>query len=254
MPPETYKLYAEALQTNGYVIVPNILNKDEVTKLNAYVIDNADYYGRNEFEGEKTKRIYSLITKSRLFDTLIGNQDLIVLLEKVLGNGILISRSQSISIYPGESKQRLHRDAMAFPLQKEGTTLGVSVIVALNDFTEENGSTNIIPKSHLWSEERQALEEELMPVKMRKGSALIFLDRLYHCGGENTTNSVRSAIFLHYTVPWIRQIDNIMPYFPFEIAKRLPLAIQRLIGYDIYDNNGIVYGVINGRHPQKFLQ
>lgn len=237
----------------GYVILPNLICDNLIERFSAYVRANSEHFGRNDFEGQKTKRIYSLITESRIFDEFIENETMLSLIRNFIGEKILLSRSQAISIFPGEQRQKLHRDSMAFPAKAPSGPTGISVILALDDFEKENGGTVLVPGSHKWEQLRFPAEKEMVSAVMPKGSALLFVDDLYHCGGENISQNSRSALFLHFTVPWMRQIDNILPYFPIEKAKNLPVAIQELIGYDIYDNNGIIYGVMGGRHPKKFL-
>ena len=43
---------------------------------------------------------------------------------------------------------------------------------------------------------------------MKKGSVLIYTGSVLHGGGDNTSDDIRSGIFIHYAPGWIRQQEN----------------------------------------------
>lgn len=65
------------------------------------------------------------------------------------------------------------------------TLLGA--IVAITNITYENGATMVIPKSHVWGDERAPEVYEAVPAELKVGDALFFLGNTYHGGGANTT-------------------------------------------------------------------
>lgn len=81
-----------------------------------------------------------------------------------------------------------------------------NIWVPLVDLQEQNGAIKILPKSHRWlksyrsaninsafSEVNDVLWNELTPLFMKKGEALIYDHRLLHASGENHTDEIRLA-------------------------------------------------------------
>jgi ectoine hydroxylase-related dioxygenase (phytanoyl-CoA dioxygenase family) len=63
----------------------------------------------------------------------------------------------------------------------------IGCIAAMTKITYENGATMVIPKSHVWGDERAPEVYEAVPAELEIGDALIFLGNTYHGGGANTT-------------------------------------------------------------------
>ena len=66
-----------------------------------------------------------------------------------------------------------------------GRQVRLQIMLAVTDFTAENGATQVVPGSHTWSEERVADPSEAVSAVMRAGSALLFLGSTHHGGGAN---------------------------------------------------------------------
>merc|ERR1712146_494439 len=60
--------------------------------------------------------------------------------------------TQIIDIGPGQKVQPIHRDRWAFLHHFDGCQVEISTIWALNEFTEANGATRVVPGSHCWNE------------------------------------------------------------------------------------------------------
>ena len=77
----------------------------------------------------------------------------------------------------------------------------------------------IVPGSHKWDKER-LLNLMKYYAEMHAGSVLT--QALFSCGGENTTSDeIRTGVFLHYAVNWIRQEENQYLSCPPETPKDL---------------------------------
>ena len=66
---------------------------------------------------------------------------------------------------------------------------------------------------------------------MEKGSVLLYTGALYHGGGANQSDAIRSGLNLTYAVSWLRQEENQYLSVPHEIARGLPVPLLRLMGY-----------------------
>ena len=137
----------------------------------------------------------------------------------------------------------------------------MATIWALQDFTEENGATLVIPGSHSWDQARLAkvfgtnlgLESPLVtPAVMPKGSCLVYASSTLHAGGDNTSaDDVRWGLRLAYNLAFLRQEENQFMSVPSDVARRLPDALQALLGYDTLGALGYVEGAKHPSGPRR---
>jgi ectoine hydroxylase-related dioxygenase (phytanoyl-CoA dioxygenase family) len=105
-------------------------------------------------------------------------------------------------------------------------------MVALTDFTAENGGTHMVPGSHLWNDERTPDLSEAVPTEMKAGSAALFLGTTYHGGGANQTeNDFRTGFTMALDSALIRQEENMYLSLSPEVVRSYPEQVQRLLGW-----------------------
>src|SRR5207247_711664 len=129
---------------------------------------------------------YALFAKTRTFDAQATDPLILGALERVLGPQFLLSAPVGISIRPGEKAQPVHRDDGVYPIKRPHSELVVNTMWALDDFTEENGATVVIPGSHRWVDERPSADSPRVRAVMPAGSVMLFVGSVYHGGGANT--------------------------------------------------------------------
>jgi len=131
-------------------------------------------------------------------------------------------------------------------------------MVALEEFTLRNGATRLVPGSHRWPVEREALEEEFAEAAMLAGSAVVYLGSTLHGGGSNTTGkSGRRGLHLSYVVGWLRTEENNVLTTPPHLARSLPDRAQALLGYAVHDaieDRGGYAGMVELRDPMDLLR
>lgn len=250
----------------GFVVLPDVLAAGEVDALRAAVQPYLDLgaRGRNNFEGERTQRVYSLVGRGAVFERTAEHAVVLEMLDALLEPGYLLTASQAICIQPGESPQPVHYDDTFYSLPRPRAAVSVSTIWALDDFTAANGGTEVIPGSHLWDDERVAtayrtdpdvavdpsLAPLLEPVEMAAGSLVLFAGTLLHRGGANRSTGTRRAFSHQYCQPWARQQENFTLSIPRERARRMSPRLRALLGYSIHPP---FMGQLAGRHPEKAL-
>jgi len=242
----------EQLDAEGYAIVEGVLTPGEVRakKEALQAILRATPTGRNDFEGFQTQRIYALFAKTRAFDDAATHPLVLGVLDRVLGH-YQLSAPQAIQIGPGETAQPLHCDDAVYPLQRPHPELVVNTMWAIDDFTEANGATHVIPGSHRWVDRRPEPGAETVRAVMPAGSVMFFLGSVFHGGGANTTDRPRLGVILEYVVSWLRQQENQYLAVPRETVQQLPRRLQELLGYSLYPQ---FVGQVDGQHPLKVLE
>ena len=106
-------------------------------------------------------------------------------------------------------------------------------VTLFDDFSEENGGTHYIPKSHFRREKpnRDGYEDELKVMKGKRGSIILFDGGTWHSGGP-PSDKRRCSIFSYYG-PWF-----VKPYFRFpemlgeEFGKNTTKELRRLFHYN----------------------
>jgi ectoine hydroxylase-related dioxygenase (phytanoyl-CoA dioxygenase family) len=240
------------LDQDGYAVAERLLPADEAATVRTGLTDVLAQTptGRNDFEGFSTRRIYALFAKTRAFDALAVHPLLLAVLDTVLGSSYQLSAPTGIEIGPGEKAQFLHTDDGIYPLPRPHPQVVLNTMWALDDFTEANGATRVVPGSHLWAD-RMPTEDETVTIAMPAGSVLFILGTLWHGGGANTTERPRLGVLLEYAAGWLRQQENHVLAVPRDVVRTLDPKLQELLGYGIHPP---FVGYVDGRHPRRVLE
>ncbi len=249
--------YLESLlatvQEDGYVILPNLISKETIDTIRSEAEPFLQYDGRTEFEGYRTRRIYSVIEKTLSCNPIIDHPLVMALLDRLFMANYLLSQLQVIRVMPGEIRQPLHHDDGFYPIPRPRKPIGAALIWALDDFTADNGATLVYPKSHLWGDvpSGEIDVDQMVPAVMPAGSAVFFLGTLWHGAGANQTQRPRLAATTQYCEPWARQQENYCLAISRERARQCSDKIQSLLGYSMLFP---FIGFVDGRDPMRLLR
>jgi ectoine hydroxylase-related dioxygenase (phytanoyl-CoA dioxygenase family) len=239
----------EVLEREGAVIVENFV--DDVT-LDGLRDDlgpalKGAGYCETGYDGHRTRRVNSLFARTGHLTPVVAQPLYLGAARRVMQKPvhmwvgrsrievtptIQISATQAIQIDPGQGKQPLHRDDWLHLRRHPGPPSRVQLMLALTEFTAENGATLVIPGSHHWDDETPPKYSDSFPAAMPAGSALIWLGGVYHSGGANTTGEPRLSLTVSYDLGNLRQEENQYLAVPKETVRTLPEEVRRLLGYD----------------------
>ena len=255
----------EALERDGACVVEDAVNPEHLAGLNQDLealvaatppeIPHPTHRDMVDFYGTRTIRIDGIPAKSETFVEFMLDPAMHEVCEHFIVpncDDYLLNVAQLIQIGPGQRAQRLHRDEEAWPhMPQTGLQVEVEALVALTDFTSENGATQVVPGSHLWELDRKPEPHEVTQAVMPAGSAVYYLGKTLHGGGANTTSDEsRRGMFYGYVVGWLRTGENMFLTVPIEQARTMPTRVQELLGYKAI--GGI--GVVNIGSPMALLQ
>lgn len=243
------------IDEEGYTIVEGAIEADLVAALCTDLARLEDELGivpaTNFFEGARTVRIYNLLSHGENFQRVPVHPSVLPICEGVLDPGLLVSSLSSIAIGPGETPQPIHADDQIIPLPKPHPATVCNTMWALTDFTESNGATRIVPRSHRAGSSPDLLRAyPSVAAEMPKGSVLVWHGSLWHGGGANTTGERRIGIAMNYCAGYIRQQENQQLGLPLELVKSFEPRLQELCGFGLY--NGLI-GHIDKQVPAKLL-
>ena len=190
----------------GYLVLPDFVPPallDELrTRVETLWAEEGDEAG-SEFRYEPgARRLANLVDKGSIFAELVCMPKILACMEHVIGPGYKLSSLNARSANPhnGES-QPWHADTGAIA-DERGYWVCNSVWM-LDDFTEANGPTRMLPRSHTW---RRLPEpgntgplsgEELVTGKA--GTVVIMNAHMWHGGTANRTDRSRRALHAFYT-------------------------------------------------------
>ena len=242
---------AAALDRDGYVVWENLLTPEQCREIRDEVTPWLGHTGRNSFEGRRTQRIYSVMSRTRVCDPVAEHPRVLAALDRLLMPNYLLSALQAINIQPGEAAQLAHHDDGFYPIPRPREPLAAATIWAIDDFTADNGATVLYPGSHRWGKRRPGPDDEAMPVVMPAGSCVLFVGTLWHGGGANTSDADRLAVTAQYCEPWLRPMEAYTLAVSRDIARDVSDDIKRMLGYSIHPP---FVGAVDGLHPLRLLQ
>ena len=236
-------------EKEGYLIVENLLSTEEVERCQAEIHRLHAFAAGHESDAEKARaeiarrhvqrepfakdetqannlpvlrKAENTRQYSEVFRDLAQHPKLIEVIQELTGSDDLLLFRSTLMFKPAfhGSSHGLHQDSAYWPMDPPNL---VTVSIALNDATPENGCFKVIPKSHLWGmqswgniareqdaklTDRTEVEAQQMDVPLAAGSALFFHSLMVHGSGPNTTPNPRNTALYAYFSPQIRFVSK----------------------------------------------
>jgi hypothetical protein len=261
------------LEEDGAVIIERLFPDDVLarcnTELDPFVADAApDHQGAfvnpaiAYFFGSQTRHVTGVAGKSHTFaGELMVHPTLLGVCDSVLGDNCasyILNLAHLLDRGPGSEQQLWHRDELVWVhLPSPHREVQVATMIALVDFTADNGATRIVPGSHRWPADRQPTAGEIAVAEMPAGSVAIYLGSTLHAGGANVTDAEwRRGMHCSYVVGWLRTEENQYLASPLESVRGLPRRSLELLGYGAHDaiaSGGGYLGTVELQDPVELI-
>jgi ectoine hydroxylase-related dioxygenase (phytanoyl-CoA dioxygenase family) len=235
------------LDSQGYCVVENVLSGAEIAALRMRLIEQAEgerARGVAFLDGGPThcnQRVWMLVNKGKVFRDLMLHPVVDELIGHLLGPDFLLSSLTANIAGPGGEPMVLHTDQgyVGFWTPKP---VVANIAWMLDDFTDENGGTRLVPRSHLRQDATPRSSsfvpaqtaniptpEETIAAEGKAGSILCFDGRLWHGTGANRTQRPRHALLSYHCRGFVRQQENLtMGLLPEIKASERPRLLDRL--------------------------
>jgi ectoine hydroxylase-related dioxygenase (phytanoyl-CoA dioxygenase family) len=228
--------YIAALVEHGYVIIPRAEDPQLIRALDADFVEPfaRTPFSRGNFSGGRTVRFGRALLRSEHAASVIQNRLILGISERVLlpwCESIQLNLTQGIAVHPGAPAQLPHRDQDMWSGPKGEIEYMVNVIWPLTRFTRDNGATMVWEGSHREEKDKYLVDDGVFAAEMEVGDALIFLGSTLHGQGPNTSNEVRRALVVGYSLSWLKPYENNMLSYPPHIARRFSPMLTDLLGY-----------------------
>jgi ectoine hydroxylase-related dioxygenase (phytanoyl-CoA dioxygenase family) len=215
-------------------------------------VDPARYVGGSGRGEGCNRRVWTLLNKGSVFQSLLTRRDVNSLIGHVLGLPYLLSSIQANLVSPGDHRLPLHSDQGYVQRPWPPYPMTASVIWMIDTFTADNGPTTVIPGSHLGPADQAAgaavararmIRRGGLPVCGPAGSALVFDGRIVHGTGLNVTDEGRWGILTYFCRPFVRQQENFTLSTDASVLATLPDDLKALLGFQVWNTLGSVEGV-----------
>jgi ectoine hydroxylase-related dioxygenase (phytanoyl-CoA dioxygenase family) len=243
-----------ALDADGVVILDDVLDADLLARFNAEIDPLLEAGPREReflnpaldfFFGKNTRHVTGVPAKSRIFaEEVLVTPSLLGICDEVLLPSCAryqLNLAHVLDRGPGTEQQIMHRDELVWNfLPKPHPQVQLAAIIALVDFTADNGATRVVPRSHRGDTDMvfdpDEIERITVPAEMRAGSAVVYLGSTLHGGGANTTlDENRRGMHMSYVVGWLRtEENNYLSLWP-DVIRTLPRRSQELLGFGAHD-------------------
>jgi ectoine hydroxylase-related dioxygenase (phytanoyl-CoA dioxygenase family) len=249
-------MYLDQLRSKGYFIAESLVAPEAMDKV---AVELEPWFAatpscRGDFYGWSTTRFGAVLLKSPSSHSLVLNELMLAIMDDVLGphcDWYQLNLSQGIRIHPGERQQVPHRDEEMWPCAKGRAEYLVNVMWALSDYTADNGATLLWPRSQFDALSREMREDAADIAAMPRGSALVYLGSVTHCGGANLSTAPRTGIIFSYSLGWLKQYENAFLTYPPQVAREFSKPIRDLLGYRIHRPN---LGGYEGQDPAVLFE
>ena len=202
----------------------------------------ADRFGLDY--GEGNVRVWNILNRAPVFRELVQQPLVLDLLRAVIGWPALLGNISANIAEPGSDGGMLHADQIFVPKPWPPEPQGMNFAWLLDDFTADNGATEVVPGSHRAAGDDvdpTALADQAVPVIAPAGTLMVFESRLWHRTGRNRSSNPRAALFGWYTRPIYRTQENWFLSLDDDVVAQASDELLVLLGYRT-QGLGLVYG------------
>lgn len=237
-------LAIEELRRVGYAVIDSGFSDEKIKKIsqefNSARLNYIGVYGeqnlrtKNEFH-----TIRALLSNGKLFIDLAMNRNVLSVISKLIVGKFILTQQNGVVNPPNEKYNQgaWHRD---LPYQHFVSTnpLAINALFCVDDFTIENGSTYVLPASHLNTKfpSDHYINASATQVLAKAGQFILLDCMTYHSGGFNSTGFERRAINHVYAIPFFKQqisIPNLLKDYDLTIDQK------EILGFNYTEPNTI---------------
>lgn len=220
----------------GVGVVPGVISKRDAAQMRILLQQciNEDLEKWKNLNYQDSWMVHNLMVRAEPFARLLENPILHKYFSAILGETCILYAYTSSSLPPGGANysHRIHVDCPRF-IPGYWTNLGV--MVALDDYSDDNGATFFLPGSHLSADvpSEECFLKNAIRVYPKSGDAVIFSARTWHMGGYNKTANPRHAVTMNVCRSFMRQRFDYPRLVPSEVAGRLGEVGKRFLGFNV---------------------
>lgn len=193
-------------------------------------------------EGAANQRLWNLLNKGAIFREFVLNETALALARHLLGPDLLLFSITANIARLGGTAQKLHGDQLFSPPETPYPLIANSLWM-LDDFTEENGATRVVPRTQRamrWPDPDAQIET--VAATGPAGTLLVWDGRLWHGTGANRTDTPRHGLISAYGRPFLRPQENHTVSVSPEVLAESSPELLALLGFAPWLGIGMIDG------------
>ena len=164
---------------------------------------------------------WGLLSRGKIFAKFATHPVILEVSRRLLGESCRLSSLAANTLLPGMEGQEPHLDypyySHLWPKKDScmdlppSHLLALQVVTVITDFTPDNGSTAIIPGSHInpHHPDKDEFFKKCIQPTAKAGDVIMFAGPIQHCAMPNKTNMIRSGILQHMVPLYVNPFEDI---------------------------------------------
>jgi ectoine hydroxylase-related dioxygenase (phytanoyl-CoA dioxygenase family) len=235
-----YKIVEEILFGQGYVLIPHLLNEDDVSICNKkienlLISDSADV---SPHKAHGRRRIFNLVYEGEIFEKILTHPKIFDFVRKIFSSDFIVSDFSAHLLMPGSSGQTVHVDYPYWMMNSPYPSfpvMSVQVVWLMSNFTLSNGATRYAPGTQKLCKEpdKNYFLETAEPIIGNAGDVIIAHGLCWHDTLPNQTDRTRTALLVNYTPKFIRSSIDIVSKKKSNLLEYASSDLLSLLGIDV---------------------
>ena len=236
------KRTVEALSYVGYEVVTDVFDAPELDSIRTAMVAAKDAIhadlGRDRLERAGELGVLRLMMKYEpSLARLLEKHEMLAVVDATvsptailhLQNGFVLPSFPEGDV-PVTFQTSFHRD---FPRHLNGYLASINCLLAVDEFTAENGGTLVVPGTHQLAEKPsdEYLRRRAVAVEAPPGALIVFDSTLWHAAGANVSGRDRLGVNHQFTRSFIKQQIDYVRALGADVVQTLPERSQQLLGW-----------------------
>lgn len=235
----------------GYALVEGAMSPDQVRVVRSRVVAQAAAERELGIAsgGEESQVVWSLLNKGQVFHDVLHHPLIDEFVPDMLGDYAILTGIVATIARPGNTAVTMHLDQSYVQPAIPQFPIGLNILWFLDDVSEANGGTRIMPGSH--RSDVAPLDptslEGTVAAEGSAGTALLLDSRVWHSIGANRTDRARHVLVTYFNRSFMRAQENYFLSLRPEIEAELDERLKIMLGYRCTGSLGAVEGPIEGK-------
>jgi phytanoyl-CoA hydroxylase len=228
-------------ETNGYLVIPNALDTDELARVRD-AAERAEAIWRSDPTrlGQRKpnlEQVQAPIEYDDVFLELLAHPKVFPIVREILGDDVsMIDNDYFVSPPHTGTHAHWHHDVGLRGVYHPRSVLMVKLFYLLTDVAPDGGATAILPGSHRFPMDFRLPKVDNpgdMPGHARMafpaGTAWLFNGRMYHAALDNDSDQPRRMLIYNYGHFWMKVWSGYAPS-PGALQKAQTAVLRQLLG------------------------